>query len=69
MPCSARQDRKTDRVGVLLNHGLDDLLRRLVEPRVDDIHAGVAQRPSNDLGAAVVAVEARLRDDDANLLL
>ena len=47
----------------------DDLLRRLAQARVDHLHAGVAQRPGDDLGAAVVAVEARLGDDDADFLI
>ena len=45
---------------------LDDLLRRLVKAGVDDLHAGVAQRPGDDLGAAIVTVEARLGDDHAD---
>src|SRR4051794_19881042 len=64
----AGQDRQADRVGVLLDHGLDDLLRRLVQAGVDDLHAGVAQGAGDDLGAAVVAVEAGLGHDDADLL-
>jgi hypothetical protein len=42
-------------------------LGRLVKAGVDHLHAGVAQRAGDDLGAAVVPVEARLRDDDADL--
>ena len=56
-----------DRVGVFLDHGLDDLLGRLVQARVDDLHARVAQRTGDDLRAAVVPVEAGLRDDDPDL--
>src|SRR4051794_31629223 len=63
----AREDREADGVGVLLEDGLDDLLRRLVQARVDDLHAGVAQRAGDDLRAAVMAVEARLGHDDADL--
>ena len=57
---------ETDQVGVLLDRGLDDLLRRLVQPGVDHLVAGVAQCPRDDLGPAVVAVEAWLADDDAD---
>ena len=64
----AGEDRQADRVGVLLDDGLDDLLGRLVQPGVDDLHARVAQRPGDDLRAAVVPVEAGLGDDDADLL-
>ena len=63
----AGEDRDADGVGVLLDRGLDDLLRRLVEAGVDDLHAGVAERAGDDLRAAVVPVEAGLRDDDADL--
>ena len=62
----AGEHREADRVGVLLDRGLDDLLRRLVQAGVDDLHAGVAQGPGHDLGAAVVPVEAGLGDDDAD---
>ena len=62
----AGQHGQSDRVGVLLDGGLHDLLGRLVQPGVDDFHAGVAQRPRDHLGAPVVAVQARLGDDDAN---
>ena len=44
-----RQDRDADRVGVLLDRGLDDLLRGLVQARVDHLHAGIAERTSDDL--------------------
>ena len=59
----AGQDRQADRVGVLLDGGLDDLLGRLVQAGVDDLDAGVAQRAGDHLRAAVVPVEARLGDD------
>ena len=63
----AGEDRDPDGVGVLLDRGLDDLLRRLVQTGVDDLHPGVAQRPRDDLRAAVVPVETRLRDHDSDL--
>src|SRR4051794_26980034 len=63
----AREDRQPDGVGILLQHGLDDLLRRLVQAGVDDLHPGVAQRAGDDLRPAVVAVEAGLGHDDADL--
>ena len=65
--CAPGEDRQPDGVGVLLDHGLDDLLGRLVQAGVDDLHAGVAQRAGDDLRAAVVPVEAGLGDDDADL--
>ena len=45
-----------------------DRVGRLEDPGVDDLHAGVAQRPRDHLGPAVVAVEARLREDDLDRL-
>ena len=64
----ARVAREPDGVGVLLDRGLRDLLGRLEQARVDHLEAGVAQRPRHHLGAAVVPVEARLRDDHPQLL-
>src|SRR5882724_8674033 len=62
----AREDGEPDGVGVLLDRRGDDLLGRLVEPRVDDLEARVAQRARDDLRPAVVAVEPRLGDHDAD---
>ena len=53
------QDRQADGVGVLLDDGRGDLLRRLVQPGVDDLEPRLAQRPSDDPGPTVVTVEAR----------
>ena len=61
----AREQREPDGVGVLLQRRLRHLLGRLVQAGVDDLEAGVAQRPRDHLGAPVVTIEARLRDDDA----
>ena len=58
------EHREADRVGVLLDGGLHDLLRGLVQAGVDDLHPGVPQGARDDLGAPVVAVQARLGDDD-----
>jgi hypothetical protein len=62
----AGEDGQADGVGVLLDQSLDDLLRRLVQAGVDDLHAGVAQGPGHDLRTAVVPVETRLADDHSN---
>ena len=61
----AGEQRQADGVGVLLEDGLGDLLRRLVQAGVDDLEAAVAQRPGDDLRAPIVTVEAGLRDDDS----
>jgi hypothetical protein len=60
----AREDRKADRVGVLLDGGLGDLLGRLVQARVDHLHTGIAQSAGDDLRSAVVTVESGLGDHD-----
>ena len=49
-----------DRIGVLLDGGLDDLFGCLVQTCVDDFHAGVPERPCDHLRAAVMTVEAGL---------
>src|SRR6266480_1315040 len=53
---SAAEAREADRVDVLLDRGLDNVLRRLPEPGVDDLHAGIAQRVAD-------LAERRLRPD------
>ena len=60
----AREDAHPQHVHVLLDGGGHDLLRRPVEARVDDVHPSVAERAGHHLGAAVVAVEADLGDQD-----
>ena len=56
----AREDGQTHSVGILLHDGCRDLLGRLVQPSVNDLESGFAQRPGDDPGPAVVTVEARL---------
>ena len=63
---SAREDGESDAVDVFLDGGGDDHLWRLAEASVDDFHAGIAKGPGNDLGPAVVAIEARLRYEDSD---
>ena len=63
------QNRQPDRVGVLLERGGDDLLGRLAQAHVDDLHPGIAQRPRDHLGAPIMPVEAGLGDDDADFVM
>ena len=51
------QDGQADGVGVLLNDGCGDLLRRLVQARVDDLEAGFPKSAGDYPGATVVTVE------------
>src|ERR1700676_3184816 len=53
----ARKKGQSEHVGVLLDDGLDDLLRRLVQTGVDDLESRVAQRSCDDLRATIVSVE------------
>ena len=62
----AAQDRQADDVDVFLDGGGGDHLRRLVQSGIDDFHAGVAERGGDDLGAAIVSVEAGLGNEYAN---
>src|SRR5205823_12205651 len=59
------EDAQSDRIDVFLQRRLGDHLGRLANARVDDFEAGVAQRAGDDLGAAVVAIQARLGDQNA----
>jgi hypothetical protein len=56
--------RQPDRVGILLDRGLGDLLGCLVQTGVDDLEPGVPKTPSDHLDPAVVTVQAGFRDDD-----
>src|SRR6267143_1353360 len=47
---------EADRIDVFLDRRFHDVFRRLPEPRVDDFHPGVAQRPGDDLRPAIVTV-------------
>src|SRR5690606_2963323 len=59
------QDRQPDDVGVLLKRGGGNLLGRLAQAGVDDLHTRITQRPRNDLGAPIVPIEPGLRDNDS----
>src|SRR5208282_117979 len=63
----AREDRQPDDLHVFLERRADNHLRRLAQAGVDDLHAGIAEGAGNNLGAAVMAVEAGLRYQDADL--
>ena len=65
----AAQDGQTDDVHVLLLGCGGDHLRRLPQAGVNHFHAGVAQRPGNDLRAAVLAGQARLGHQHPNPFL
>jgi Zn-dependent protease with chaperone function len=58
-----RQDGQADHVDVLLERCRGDHLGRLAEAGVDDLEPFVAQAAGEDLGAAIVAVEAGLGDE------
>jgi len=62
----AGEDGEANAVDVFLDGGRDDHLGGLAETSVDDFHAGVAEGAGDDFGAAIVAVQARLGDEDAD---
>ena len=59
------QDAKAHHGNVFLQCDGRDVLDAPADAGVDDLETGVAQRARDDLGAAVVAVEARFGDQDA----
>ena len=63
--CAPDKQREPDRVGVFLERRFGDLTRRLEQAGVDDLEAGVAQRPGDHLGATIVSVQPGLGNDDA----
>ena len=62
----AGEDGEADAVDVFLDGGGDDHLGGLTEASVDNLHACVAEGAGDDLGAAVMAVEAGFGDEDAD---
>ena len=60
---------KPDDVDVFLLGGGGDHLGGLAQAGVDHFHPGVAQGARDDLGAAIVAVQARLGNQHPDLLL
>lgn len=62
----AGEDGEADAIDVFLDGGGDDHLRGLAKTGVDDFHAGVAESASYDFCAAIVAVETRFSDEDAD---
>ncbi len=63
------EDGEADDVDVLLHGGGRDHLGRLAEPGIDHFHAGVAQRASDHLRAAVVTVQPGLGNQHSDFLL
>ena len=62
------EDREPNDVDVFLGSCRGDHFRRLSEAGIDDLHPGVTESTGDDLGAAVVAVEAGLGNQHANFL-
>jgi hypothetical protein len=60
-PASAERNAST--VRVLLQCDRDDVLDALADTGVDDLEAGVAQRPGDDLGASIMAVQTGFRHE------
>jgi hypothetical protein len=56
-------------MNIFLQRGIDDHFRSLAQAGVDDFHAGIAQRAGDYFGAAVMAVKAGLRYQDADFWL
>ena len=59
----AGEQREADGIGIFLQGGLGDLLRRLVQTGVDHLEAAVSEGAGDDLGTAVVTVQTRFGDD------
>src|SRR5262249_26242987 len=62
----AGQEAHTEHVDIFLDGGGHDFIGRPMKARVDDVHAGVAQRPRNNFDAAIVAVEPNLGEEHAD---
>src|SRR5215470_20062693 len=58
-----RQDAHAEHVHVFLNGRGHNLIGCSVEARVDDVHAGIAERAGNDFDASIVTIEAHLCEE------
>src|SRR5215470_16736742 len=61
------QNAQADRINVLLDGRLDDLLRRAVQSGVNHLHARIAQRSRHYFCSPVMAVQPRLADENPYL--
>ena len=64
----AGEDTEPYHVHILLQGCFYDHLRCLPDPRIDHLHTGISQRPRDDLGAPVVAIQARLCDQHPDIV-
>ena len=62
----AREQADAEHVDIFVHGGAHHFLRGLVQPRIDDVHAGVAEAAGDDLHPAIVSVEAHLGDEHAD---
>src|SRR3990170_5838706 len=62
------KDREPDGIDVLLQRGVGDHLGGLPQAGVDDFHPGVAQGAGDDLRSSIMAIQAGLGNQDAQLL-
>ena len=69
MHVRAREDREADHVSIFLQGRAHDLLGRLAQAGIDDLHASIAKSAGYHLGTAVMAIEARLGDKNADFRL
>src|SRR5919106_1604269 len=60
----ARENGEPHDIHVFLDRRLGDHFGRLVQARVHDFHAGIAQRRRHDLGSPVVSIQSGLRHQD-----
>jgi len=65
----ARENGEADDVDVFLHRGGGNHLRCLPQTGVDHFHAGIAQRPRNDLSAAVVPIQSWLCNQNSYFFL
>ncbi len=60
------EHRESHHVHVLLECGLGDGIRGLVQPRVDHLHACISEPPSDHLGSPVVTIQTGFGHQDTN---
>ena len=65
----SREYGESDYIRVFLQRSIDDLFWRLPEAGIDHLESSIAESARNDFGAAIVAVQTGLSNDDADLVI
>lgn len=61
-------NREADGIDIFLERGVNNFFSRIVNAKIDDLDAGISERPGNYFHAPVMAVQSGLGDENAEFL-